>query len=95
MSAGDGPEVEIADRAAGVTAELQVHQPLGVRYLHRVALDSDEFASGQDISYLQLAYAALSVSAGDFASVHPRLLYRIILVHFAMHLVRYHDAHRV
>jgi hypothetical protein len=72
-----------------------VHQPLGVGYLHPVSLNGHEFASGQDISRLQLAYATLSVSAGDFASVHLCHVHRIVLVHLAMHPVGYHDTHCV
>jgi DNA-binding Lrp family transcriptional regulator len=82
VSAGDGPEMQIADRTAGVAAELYVHQSLRVRYLHRVALDGHEFAPGQDVSGLQLALGEPSASADDPASVHFSYVNRIGLFHF-------------
>jgi len=54
MSLGNGPHVQVADRAARVPAELQVDHMLGIGDADRLAVDGGQFAAAQDVSRVQL-----------------------------------------
>jgi hypothetical protein len=56
MPSGYGPKVQVADRAARVSSELEVHQPREIRYLHTISVDGHQFVSLKDISYFQLIH---------------------------------------
>jgi len=86
MSPGDGPEVQIADRAARVPAELQMHEPLGFGYLHRIAVYGHQFTAVQDLSHVHPGHddPFVWILSSTKSKNHSRLVVvAVVLVHRA------------
>jgi hypothetical protein len=54
ISPGDGSHVEVANRATGVPAKLQVHQRVPIRNGHRLSVDAQQHPRLEDISGVDL-----------------------------------------
>src|SRR5215467_12767118 len=53
---GNAPHVQVADRAAGVAAELEVHQVLGIGQAHRLAVDGHQVVAADRVSHVELGH---------------------------------------
>src|SRR6266852_6608297 len=56
MPPRDGAQMYIASRAAGISAELQMHQPFGIGHPRRMAMNVHQFATANHVSDVQLGH---------------------------------------